>query len=74
MTLEEIKTALSNGKPVFWKHEGYRVIKDGLGQYMICCLNNHSCWGLTWRDGITMNEKEDDFFIEGQAYERGNHA
>jgi len=62
MTLSEIKTAINNGKRVYWHHEGYPVIKDGLGQYLIVCLNNQSCWGLTLQDDTTMNEKEDDFF------------
>jgi len=62
MTLSEIKETINKGGKVYWKHEGYHVIKDGLGQYMIVCLNNQSCWGLTWQDGKTMNENEDDFF------------
>ena len=63
MTLEEIKRTINEGGRVHWHHEGYPVIKDGLGRFLICCTRNHSCWGLTWNDGVTMNEKEEDFFI-----------
>ena len=63
MTLEEIKTTIEEGGRVYWKHEGYPVIKDGLGRFLIVCMMNQSAWGLTWQDGTTMNEKEEDFFI-----------
>jgi hypothetical protein len=63
MTLEEIKRTIEEGGRVYWKHEGYPVIKDGLGRYVICYIQNQTCWGLTWTDGVTMNEKEEDFFI-----------
>ena len=63
MTLEEIKTTIEQGGRVCWKHEGYPVIKDGLGRFLIVCTRNQSAWGLTWTDGITMNEKEEDFYI-----------
>jgi hypothetical protein len=62
MTLQAIKTAINQGKRVFWKSEGYRVIKDSIDQYMIKCIYNGHCIGLTWRDGTTMNGKEEDFF------------
>jgi hypothetical protein len=63
MTLEEIKKTINEGGRVYWHHEGYPVIKDGLGRFLICCIQNQSCWGLTWTDGVTMNEKEEDFYI-----------
>lgn len=63
MTLTEIKETINKGGRVCWKHEGYPVIKDGLGRYLIVCMMNESTWGLTWNDGLTMNEKEEDFYI-----------
>jgi hypothetical protein len=63
MTLNEIKNTIEQGGRVYWKHEGYPVIKDGSGRYLIVCMMNQSTWGLTWTDGVTMNEKEEDFFI-----------
>lgn len=66
MTLEQIKQAIAEGKKVYWASLAYDVIKDDVGQYLIKCNINGSCVGLTWRDGITMNESEDDFFtMEG---------
>ena len=41
----------------------YDVLKDKLGQYLICCSLNDSCVGLTWTDGVTLSEKENTFFI-----------
>lgn len=64
MTLNEIKQAVDNGKTVHWSNSAYSVVKDKNNNYLIhCSLNNH-CIGLTWRDGITMNGKEKDFYIE----------
>jgi hypothetical protein len=63
MTLTEIKTALSEGKRVFHQSVNYEVIKDKIGQYLIICRSNDYCISLTWRDGETMNGKENEFFI-----------
>lgn len=62
MTLQEIKTAVESGRKVYWAHEGYQVIKDKLGRFLIVCERNGSAWGLTWMDGETMNEREEQFF------------
>jgi len=63
MTLSEIKTAIAEGKKVYWGNEGYEVILDGIGQYLIYCEDTQYCIGLTHMDGVTMNGKEEDFFI-----------
>lgn len=62
MTLEEIKTAVDAGKTVCWQNGYYKVVKSRL-DYIIKC-GNGSCISLTWADGVTMNGKEADFFIE----------
>jgi hypothetical protein len=63
MKLNEIKEAVEAGKTVHWASPLYVVIKDGIGQWLIKCLGNGSCIGLTWRDGVTMNGREDQFFV-----------
>ena len=63
MTLQEIKTAITQGKQVFWKTEDYKVIKDSINQYLIKCDYNNHCIGLSWKDEVTMNGKEEDFFV-----------
>jgi len=63
MTLEEIKQAIAAGKKVYWSNKGYSVIKDNIGQYLIYRKDNEYCIGLTWRDGVTLNGKESQFFI-----------
>jgi hypothetical protein len=63
MTLDEIKSAVDAGKVVHWKNYAYRVIKDRLDRYLILCVLNQDCTGLTHRDGVTMNGKPEDFFV-----------
>lgn len=61
MKLKEIKQSVEAGNPVYWKNKNYEVIKDSKGQYLIHSLFNNCYWGLTWRDGTTMNGDERDF-------------
>jgi len=63
MNADEIKAAIEAGKKVFWSNDGYEVIKDKLGQFMIKCIHNGHCIGLTWTDGKTLNGKPEEFFI-----------
>lgn len=67
MTLQEIKDAVESGKTVHWATELYVVKKDSIGQWLIVCTHNGNCIGLTWLDGVTMNGKEEDFFIKEAA-------
>jgi hypothetical protein len=65
MTLQEIKAAVDAGHTVHWANEGYRVIKDSLGQYLIGWNvggHDENYWGLTWQDGVTLNGKPEQFF------------
>jgi hypothetical protein len=65
MTLDQIKQAIKDNKTVCYKNNAYIVIKDSIGQYLIQCTINDSCIGLTWRDGLTMNGNQTDFYIRG---------
>ena len=62
MTLEQITLCVDNGQIVHWSTAYYTVIKDRKNQYLIKC-DNGSCIGLTWRDGVTLNGREDQFYI-----------
>lgn len=64
MTVDEIKSAVLNGRIVHWINKNYRVIVDSLEQFYIVCELNDSAIGLTWRDGKTLNGKPEDFFTE----------
>ena len=64
MTLDEIKSEIDKGHKVYHHNKAYQVIKDDIGQYLIYCNLNGYVIGLTWRDGITLNGKEQDFFKE----------
>ena len=66
MNLDEIKAAVLAGKTVHWASEAYRVIRDSVGQWLIVCDMNGDCTGLTWRDGVTVNGKPDEFFVAGE--------
>lgn len=63
MTLDEIKQAVEAGKTVHWATRSYRVVKDSVGQWLIVCDLNNYAIGLTWRDGVTVNGKPEDFFL-----------
>ena len=62
MTLNEIKAAVDAGKKVFWSNFNYEVIKSSDG-YLIHSKSNNHYIGLTWRDGTTLNGREDEFFV-----------
>lgn len=63
MTLEAIKAAVESGLTVHWCTPGYRVIKAHGDQWLIECVYNGHCIGLTWRDGVTMNGKPKEFYV-----------
>ena len=63
MTLKEIKKAIEENKKVFWASDIYEVIKDKNNNYLIKCIINDYCIGLTHKDKIILNGKEEDFFI-----------
>jgi len=69
MKLQEIKDAVKAGKTVHLVNEGSVVICDCNEHWLILCTLNQRAIGLTWRDGITMNAKEEDFYIQGAQNE-----
>jgi hypothetical protein len=64
MTLQEIKDAVTSGKSVCWATDAYDVITGINGKYFVVCNRNQYTTGLTWRDGITLNGKESEFYIK----------
>ena len=64
MTLAEILRAVDEGLPVHWQNPDYLVERPaGGGPCVIRSLSTGHCIGLTWKDGITLNGKEEEFFI-----------
>ena len=64
MTLQEIQNAVMAGHTVHWENTAYVVeYAPDIDEFLIRCTLNDSCIGLTWRDGTTMNGREDQFFI-----------
>ncbi len=64
---DKIKIAIDDGSKVYWSTESYIVEKtgEGYGDYDIVCAINQSRIGLTHRDEITLNGKDEDFIIVG---------
>ena len=67
MTLTEIKEAIAKGKTVCWSNDRYTIKHGADGDLVIHCATNYHQIGLTWRDGVTLNGREEDFYIKGGA-------
>ena len=65
MTVNEIKTAVDNGKVVKWYNDGYTVI--ALKSDYLILYKSDVCIGLTWKDGKTLNGKESEFYIKEKS-------
>lgn len=64
MTLEEIKAAVTAGKRVCWANRGYVVTGSDTAQWLITFTPNQHSIGLTHLDGVTMNGRPEQFFID----------
>ena len=65
MELQKIKNELAKGNRVFWSNKNYEVIQSKYTlEYLVKCHLNDSYIGLTWRDGVTMNGEQKDFYME----------
>lgn len=70
MTLKEIKQAVDEGKVVHWSNDGYTVIKDKKGQYLIKFQDHY--YGLTHHDNRTLNGREDQFYLDKNVSDKQN--
>lgn len=61
-SVEDIKEAVDAGKIVYHNSNGYEVVKDNLGQYLIVCRMNDYTIGLTSKDGRKLNGKLEEFY------------
>lgn len=66
MELAEIKEAVLAGKTVHWSNEGY-VVTHHNGRFGIKFIPSGHYIGLTWADGVTMNGREEDFYLAGDV-------
>ena len=65
MTVEEIKTAVDNGKIVFWKNENYQVFVDNNGKHFIKSVSSDDVnIGLIWSFDNILKFDEDDFYTD----------
>lgn len=77
MTVNEIEDAVRKGKKVHWTTDNYIVDMHTVKgrnfpgteevsseQFDILCLSNDHRVGLTWIDGVTLNGKEEDFYVK----------
>jgi hypothetical protein len=69
MTLKEIKAAVNAGKTVHWANSLYTVTK-GKGpakdEWFVVCSHNGHTVGLTWADGVTLNDAPFMYYIAGE--------
>ena len=63
MNVNEIKAAVNAGKNVCWAGDAYEVKKYAGDDWCIVCSINGYTVGLTWRDGVTLNGDENQFYI-----------
>jgi hypothetical protein len=63
MTIEQIKGAVDLGLSVKWANDGYDVIKDSIGQYLIKYRPSGFCIGLTNQAGDKLNGDESAFYV-----------
>lgn len=64
MKLAEIRRAVDEGLMVFWQNREYQIIPSSMHpSYLIRSTATGHCIGLTRADGVTLNGKEEDFFI-----------
>jgi hypothetical protein len=63
MNADDIKQLVLDGKKVFWRHSGYEVVQDSIGQWLIKCHMNGDVIGLTHKDGKTLNGRGQEFLI-----------
>jgi len=71
MTLNEIKKAVDQGKSVIYRHDGSIVEKvfytdTQEHDYHIVYKRNDFRVCLNWKDGVTMNGNEEDFYIKDE--------
>jgi hypothetical protein len=66
MKLEEIKAAVLAGRTVHWQSDAYEVLYIGgvRDTWLINCRSNNHSIGLTWTDNVTLNGREEDFYIK----------
>ena len=49
-----------------WSNDRYTIKHGADGDLVIHCATNYHQIGLTWRDGVTLNGREEDFYIKGE--------
>lgn len=66
MTLSEIKEAVDSGKTVCWSNDRYQVVADQFGYLIGWDIGGigENYIGLTSLDGVTLNGKEEEFYIK----------
>ena len=63
MDLNEIKRAVRAGKTVCWSNEGYEVVNDSIGQWLVVFKDNGYATGLQNKLGV-LTEDPSKFFIK----------
>ena len=59
ITMDEVEKMIMDGRKIFWKNSGYKVIKDSIGQYLIV---HHSGNVVGLKSEFANKEFSNDFF------------
>jgi len=73
MNLNQIKQATLAGQQVYHGSPCYVVVHDSKDQWLIVCTLNNYTIGLTWQDGVTMNGKPEEFFMQPMIAVQGDY-
>jgi len=70
MSPAEIARAVDEGLRVYWQSPSYEVVKGSLGSgYFIRSQVTGHCIRLLQSDGVTLNGKASDFYIDASCGE-----
>ena len=63
--INKIKYLVDNGVECFSVNDGYKIIKDKIGQYLVKFTPNGYCFGLTNQAGDHLNVEEVYYYEDG---------
>lgn len=66
-TMDDVITAVREGKTVCWSNDSYQVIEVSKSSYLIKFIPNGHCVGLMNEDNVTSSYKPEDFYVKEEV-------
>lgn len=63
-TINDVITAVKEGKTVCWSNDSYEVIDGGKAGFLVKCISNGHCVGLMHTDNVTSSYNAEDFYVK----------